>query len=190
MTVLYLVRHGSSVEQGLIRGRLPGYPLSEKGKEEARLAAEFLADRNITHVYSSPLQRAFQTAEIIAQQKGLKVKKAEQLNEWHVPEWEGKYFSQIRKRQLLTYALRPTRLNVSGESLRGVGERIANFCRAVAGLGKEIVCVSHRDPILAGKLALCGRGLNWLNLEKCRPGSVTVIEIERGRAIERGYFKP
>jgi broad specificity phosphatase PhoE len=81
MAMLYLVRHGSSVEQGMIRGRLPGYPLSEKGKREAALAADFLADRDITSIFSSPLQRAFETAEIIGKEKSIKPKLSEQLSE-------------------------------------------------------------------------------------------------------------
>lgn len=190
MTILYLVRHGSSVEQGMIRGRLPGYPLSEKGKEEAGLAAEFLADRKITHIYSSPLQRAAQTAEIIARSKGLKVKRAEQLNEWYIPEWAGKYFPQISKKELLLYALRPMRLKSEGERLKDVGERISNFCRAVCALRKEVVCVSHRDPILAGKLTLLGRGINWLNFERCKTASVTVLEIKRSGIWQTEYFEP
>ena len=190
MPILYLVRHGRSIKQGMIRGRLPGFPLSKTGKEEARLAAEFLADKEVERIFTSPLDRAVQTADIIAKVNGLKFEIAEELNEWDNVEWTGKYFSQISKWQLLVYALRPMKLKVGNESLEEVGTRFANFCKKISKLGNNIVCVSHRDPIIAGKLTLLGRGLNWLNFERCKTGSVTVIKIKHGKVIESEYFEP
>jgi len=190
MAKLYLVRHGSSVEQGMIRGRLPGYPLSEKGKGEAALAADWLADRNMTSIFTSPLQRAYETAEIIGKEKGIKPKLSEQLGEWYAPAWQGKYWNQISKLQLIRYALRPSTINLNGETLGEVAERMAVFIKNVSTHDGDIVCVSHRDPIIAGKLALMGRNLNGLNFERCKPGSVTVLDMSEEKARQLEYFEP
>jgi len=66
-TYFYFLRHGES--EGNRDGRVQGhhdYPLSETGKEHARAAARWLAERGIDAVYSSPLSRAMQTARIVA----------------------------------------------------------------------------------------------------------------------------
>jgi broad specificity phosphatase PhoE len=190
MAIVYLVRHGSSVEQGMIRSRLPGFPLSEQGKREAAAAASFLADRDVTAVYSSPLERAYETAQYIAREKKLNIKLSEQLSEWYAPLWQGKYWKQINKLQVLTYMLRPTRLNLNGESITEVAERTAGFVKKAASAGTGIACVSHRDPIISGKLMLMGKSLNLLNLNQCTPGSVTVLEVTEEGAKQLEYFEP
>ena len=189
MAMLYLVRHGASVDQKLIRGRLPGYPLSKKGRKQAERAAEFLADKKITAVYSGPLERARQTAEIIARKKHLKAKVAKQLNEWNAPKWEGKYWSQVPQTDVIKYVFRPTTLDVGGETIKNIADRFSKFCRAVSA-HSDAVCVSHRDVIVAGKLALLKKNLDRLNLQRCKPGSVTVLEKKNGEWKQTKYFEP
>ncbi|MEM5814520.1 MAG: histidine phosphatase family protein [Candidatus Aenigmatarchaeota archaeon] len=190
MAKLYLVRHGSSVEQGMIRGRMPGYPLSEKGRREAAIMADWMADRDIAAIFSSPLQRAYETAQYVAREKRLNIKLSEQLSEWHAPLWQGKHWGQLNKLQVLRYALRPATLNLNGETLGEVAERMAAFLRSVAAQGKDAVCVSHRDCIIAGKLMLLGKSLNRLNFGRCKPASVTVLEVGEEAAKEVEYFEP
>jgi broad specificity phosphatase PhoE len=62
-TVVHLVRHGEvDNPEGLLYGRLPGYRLSELGREMAELVATHLESNDITHIVSSPLERAQETA--------------------------------------------------------------------------------------------------------------------------------
>ena len=66
-TVVHLVRHGEVHNpDGLLYGRLPGYHLSDVGRKQAGIVAEDLADRDVTNVVSSPLERARETATPIA----------------------------------------------------------------------------------------------------------------------------
>ena len=66
-TVVHLLRHGEVHNpEGVLYGRLPGYHLSELGRQMARLVADHLADRDITYVVASPLERAQETAAPIA----------------------------------------------------------------------------------------------------------------------------
>jgi broad specificity phosphatase PhoE len=66
-TVVHLLRHGEVFNpEQVLYGRLPGYLLSETGEAMALAAAEWLSDKGITRVVSSPLERAQQTAAPIA----------------------------------------------------------------------------------------------------------------------------
>lgn len=67
-TTLYLMRHGHVHNPGnILYGRLPGFRLSEMGIQQAHAAAAWLADKPIKAIYSSPMERARQTAAIVAQ---------------------------------------------------------------------------------------------------------------------------
>ncbi len=64
---LYIVRHGHpQLGTGIAYDRVPGPPLSDIGRAEAQVTAAFLADRGIEEIYASPLERALNTARIIA----------------------------------------------------------------------------------------------------------------------------
>lgn len=65
-TTISLVRHGHIVNRDdVFHGRLPGFPLSQQGEKEAAAAAAYLQDRPVVLIYTSPMLRARQTAEII-----------------------------------------------------------------------------------------------------------------------------
>ena len=68
---LILIRHGQSTANatGVWQGQLE-FPLSEEGRRQARLAGRALAVEGFDGLYSSPLSRAFETAEIIAHEAG------------------------------------------------------------------------------------------------------------------------
>jgi broad specificity phosphatase PhoE len=68
----FLLRHGKSEgnRQDIVQGHLD-YPLSEEGREQARLTGIWLSGRNIQSVLCSPLERAVETARIAAQAAGL-----------------------------------------------------------------------------------------------------------------------
>ena len=68
-----LVRHGQSTANasGVWQGQM-NYPLSEEGRRQATYAGEALSAGKIDGVYSSPLSRTYETAEIIAQTAGFK----------------------------------------------------------------------------------------------------------------------
>src|SRR5450755_4769818 len=71
-TVVHLLRHGKVENpRGLIYGRLPGYHLSEDGRIMAKAAADYLAERDVVAVFTSPLERARETAEPVAERFGV-----------------------------------------------------------------------------------------------------------------------
>jgi len=67
-TTLYLMRHGHVHNpKKILYGRLPGYYLSELGRQQAHSAGLWLQGKPITSIYSSPMERAQQTAAIVAE---------------------------------------------------------------------------------------------------------------------------
>jgi len=81
-TTIYFLRHGRVVNPGrVVKGRLPGFPLSDAGREEIEEIAEFLAKEGISTVYYSPLLRTKQTARIIAARSGAKLRSCSSLLE-------------------------------------------------------------------------------------------------------------
>lgn len=101
---LWLVRHGES--QGNLEQRIQGWddsPLTDLGREQARLAAERLRqEASISAVVSSPLRRAAETGKIIAQTLGVSVRFDERLNEYNFGPLNGmtrediaKYYPQV-----------------------------------------------------------------------------------------------
>src|SRR5882672_8920908 len=83
MTVtVHLLRHGEVYNpDGILYGRLPGYRLSDLGVAQAKLAAEYLASKPIGYLVSSPLERAQQTAQPLAEATGLPVATDDRLIE-------------------------------------------------------------------------------------------------------------
>src|SRR5213083_1596784 len=89
-TRVVLVRHGVTAQTGpLLSGRLPGIALSEKGVEQAELAASRLASLAISAVYASPIERTTQTAQCIATRLGLPVLPLVGVIEADYGEWTG-----------------------------------------------------------------------------------------------------
>ena len=75
MPLLLLIRHGENeyVKTGKLAGRLPGVHLNEKGQKQAQALGEALRDVPIKAIYSSPLERAMETASPIAESHKLTI---------------------------------------------------------------------------------------------------------------------
>jgi len=98
--LLYLVRHGETDwnRQHRIQG-LTDIPVNDTGREQARRAGRLLASRDWHAVVSSPLQRALETATIIADELGLPAPTTDdQLVERNYGEAEGLDFDELNRR--------------------------------------------------------------------------------------------
>ena len=148
-TVLYLIRHGEYENpHALFHGRLPGFPLSPKGRKAAAALAKLLEKQPIVAVYSSPLKRAFVTAEIIAKAHSLAVKADDRLLDIRTP-FEGKSIAFMESIDWNFY--RPEFVRQGSEMLSEIFNRMDDFIREKVrqNLGKQIVAVSHGDPIMS-----------------------------------------
>lgn len=191
---IHLVRHGK-VENpaGVIYGRLPGYNLSEVGIEQAKQAAEHLRDRDIGSIWSSPLERAQETATIIAEPHGLEIVTDERLIESGTTlEGVGRTAIALLRSPRHWWSLRNPWRPSWGETFAEVRERMAAAVAdalAAAG-GKEVVIVSHQTPVQAARLVLAKRNRPpWLG-EPCSTGSVSSLVIKDGTVLSSDYFAP
>jgi broad specificity phosphatase PhoE len=102
VTWLYLVRHGATEANErvpyILQGNAIDMPLSPAGEAQARDVAAFLARFPITHVYSSQLKRARQTAESIARERNIAPQVIDDLHECNVGLWEGLDWQTIHER--------------------------------------------------------------------------------------------
>jgi broad specificity phosphatase PhoE len=158
-TVVHLVRHGEVYNPtAVLYGRRPGYHLSDLGHQMAKRVAEVVADRDITGVWASPLERAQETAQPIAAALGLDVRTDERVIE-SSSKFEGKTFGQGEGALLNPKAWRhlwnPWRPSW-GEPYKEVVARMLPAIHDArdAVRGHEAVIVSHQLPIWITRLHL------------------------------------
>ena len=152
-TQLLLVRHGTTDANVrvpyILQGSSIDLPLNENGRRQAQQVADFLASFPVTHVYSSPLQRAHETARSIAERHRLTVTQIAEITECHVGEWEGKDWDTIAREAPEAYRLfhedPATHPYLGGESYTDVLRRsLPAFEQLLQQhLGETIVVVAH-----------------------------------------------
>lgn len=191
---LHLVRHGKVRNpKDVIYGRLPGFKLSELGQQQARSAAEYLAHRDLGAVWASPLERAQETAEFIAEPHGLPIVTDERLIESGTTlEGVGRnawaFLSSPRVMWRVLNPLRPS----WGEKFSEIRGRVVEVVwealeRHPSG---ELVFVSHQTPVQAARLALARRKRPpWLG-DPCATGSVSSLTLEGETVVSSAYFVP
>ncbi|MEW6093582.1 MAG: histidine phosphatase family protein, partial [Chloroflexota bacterium] len=92
MTILFLIRHGENdhLKKGILIGNTPGIHLNDRGREQAAALCASLKDLPIKAIYSSPLERALETAGPLAEALRLEVLVRPGLADTNVGDWAGK----------------------------------------------------------------------------------------------------
>jgi broad specificity phosphatase PhoE len=195
-TVVHLLRHGEVYNpKGVLYGRLPGYRLSEDGVLMAKAAARALAGRDITALVSSPMERARETAEPIAETFDLPVGIDERLIE-AANYFEGMTFGvgdgSLRRPRHWRHLRNPMRPSW-GEPYEDIALRMFAAMEAIRdrASGHEAVCVSHQLPIWVARRAAEGRRL-WHNPSRrqCGLASVTSFTYIGARIVKITYVEP
>ncbi|MGD0706989.1 MAG: histidine phosphatase family protein [Anaerolineaceae bacterium] len=153
MSILYLIRHGENDFTGKrLAGCQPGVHLNANGKAQAQQLADYLAEIPFTAVYSSPLERAVETAQPLAERCGLPLQLHDGLLEVNFGRWQGLTFSYLRRlpdwKNL--YKQTDTFCFPGGESIAAAQQRVAAALDAIDSQHSErdlIACVSHSDSI-------------------------------------------
>src|SRR5215217_6711709 len=98
MPLLLLIRHGENdfVKTGKLPGQSAGIHLNERGQKQAQALCEALKMVPIKAIYSSPLERALETAEPIATSHNLPIIQEPALVDANVGKWQGKSFKALR----------------------------------------------------------------------------------------------
>jgi broad specificity phosphatase PhoE len=195
ITVVHLLRHGEvSNPNGVLYGRLPGYHLSANGRLMAAAAADFFAERPVAALFASPLERARETAQPVAERLGLEIVTDDRLIE-SVNVLEGKTVTLARLAldpsnwRYLWNPFRPS----WGEPYPQVVTRMRQVIDRAreAAPGQEAVCVSHQLPIWVSRLAAEHKRL-WHNPNnrQCALGSVTSFTFDGDELADVSYAVP
>ncbi|HEV7965265.1 MAG TPA: histidine phosphatase family protein [Actinoplanes sp.] len=195
-TIVHLLRHGEVHNpEGVLYGRLPGYHLSADGRLMAEAAAKWLDGRDVAALYSSPMERAQETAEPLAQTLGLAVRTDDRLIE-AANHFEGKTFGvgdgSLRRPEHWPFLWNPFRPSW-GEPYEAIARRMLAVMADArdAARGHDAVCVSHQLPIWVTRRKVEGRRL-WHNpaRRECALASVTSVTYDDDRIVRVDYAEP
>lgn len=196
-TVVHLLRHGEvDNPHRILYGRLPDFHLSAAGRAMAVRAAASLAGRDVTHLVSSPLERARETAASLATTFGLDVDVDARLIE-SANAFQGKRFALGAGGALRDprswWLLRDPRRPSWGEPYDDIARRVLAAVASArqTARGHEAVCISHQLPIYVARLALQGHRL-WHNprTRQCGLASITSFSYEDDELVAIGYAEP
>jgi broad specificity phosphatase PhoE len=193
-TTVHLLRHGEVFNPGrILYGRLPGFRLSEAGEAMAERAARWFEGADVVHLVSSPLERARQTAQPLADRTGLEVHVDERLVEAGNA-FEGTRFGRRTIASPATlWKLRNPWQPSWGEPYVEIAARMLAAVEAArdAARGHEAVCVSHQLPIWTVRLHLEGRRyLHDPRRRECALASVTSVHYDGDRFAGLTYAEP
>ena len=159
MVTVILVRHGETEwnRREIFRGRAD-VELNERGREQAKALGAALEGGNLDAVYSSPLSRAVETAEAIAQPHGVPVEIEDGFIDFDYGIWQGLLRDEVQQRYPRVYrdwTERPHTVKIEGgESLRMVRRRAMQALIRIVGRHQDgtVVIVAHR---VVNKVVLC-----------------------------------
>lgn len=188
----YLIRHGST-ENNLVRpqriqGRGIDSPLADVGHEEAAAVAKFFARRKLDHVYASPLVRARQTAEAVAEPHGLKVETVDELTEADVGDWEGLHWDEVEAQYPDAYRdyMADPGVNpyLGGESFGQVQERVVPAILSLVEkhLGESIAVVAHNTVNRAFLAHAMELSIGRAHQLPQKNGAINYIRFRNGKA--------
>lgn len=185
MTTLLLIRHASNdyVKEGRLAGRTPGVHINAQGQREADDLARRTAHLPIEAIYSSPLERAVDTANAVANCHKLPIQIIEDLMETHAGDWTGRKLSELNS----TDTWKAIQTKPIGVPLPGGGESIdqvqTRMVAATEDIRKKhpdgiVAIVSHADPLKSVIAHYLNWDLNNFQRIAINPASVTVLQVD------------
>jgi probable phosphomutase (TIGR03848 family) len=181
-TTFLLIRHGAHLLGGeTIAGRAPGVNLSPLGREQVGAMAERVAKVPVAAIYSSPVDRTRQTADVLASRLGLPVRVSEALSEIDFGEWTGTKLEQLRGREPWKQwnAFRSGSAAPAGERMLAVQTRIVTEMLSLRERHPDeiVALVSHGDVIKAAVAYWLGVPLDLFQRIEISLASVTVVRL-------------
>jgi broad specificity phosphatase PhoE len=195
-TRVHLVRHCDVRNPGgVLYGHLPNFPLSDKGVRQAHSLGRHLSTTGAHQIYSSPLERAVQTAEIISSHiPGSTIALTDDLVEARF----GRYLQGIRpshvpwRRPLWMIHMVWPGLLPNDERVSDMAARVERPIRRLLAdhPGEGGICVSHGDPIQAFWVRSEGRRDWALHRLQCAKGGMLELDYVDGTLTSTVYRPP
>ena len=157
MGSIIFLRHGQAKNniERILTGRTPGVPLTETGIDQAEKAAKFLEQMNISAIYSSPIERARHTAEIVGKHNSLDVTIDDRLIELDMGKFTGVPYDEIftsHGNVFMKFYNGELEIAHNGvETFSEVKKRVLGIVDHVIENhpDQNVVLVTHMDPIKA-----------------------------------------
>lgn len=205
-TKVILIRHGETSWNilGLLQGNAD-VPLNENGTAQAQVLADSTYSKTVNVVYSSPLSRAYDTAQAIADVHQLPVKVRGNLREIGVGIYTGYRSNQIPKEVQISWSTNPDfampsgipdttnlidpsyveGINFEGESLNMVADRAWHGLTNLAKqhCGENVVTVTHGGVIQIALTQVYGLNVTQYRQFTVPTASQTVLEFEPDNSV-------
>ncbi len=182
MNRLLLVRHALNDWVGKrVAGWTPGISLNKEGRKQAARLAEWLAPVPLEAIYSSPLERALETAEPIAKSHGLEVKIRERLGETRYGELTGQAIEDVLKTDMWAkFRAYPSKTRFPGaETIYEVQVRVVAELEEILQTHSDgnTAVVTHADVIRVAVAHYIGLSLDLLGRIWISPASLTILRF-------------
>lgn len=183
MTLLLLIRHADN-DQRKVRlcGRLPGIHLNSHGREQAEGLAKDLGEAPIQAIYSSPMERAVETATPLSVTLKLPLQVVDDLNETDYGQWQGRTFRQLRRLKGWQTVLKtPSQVRFpDGETLLEVQQRTVAALEKLSQGDKLIAVFTHADLIRLAMAHYLNIPLDDFSRLTIRPASLSIVALKDG----------
>jgi probable phosphoglycerate mutase len=186
MPIILLIRHGENNFVGKrLAGRLTGVHLNENGKKQAEAVAHALCEAPLKAIYSSPLERAVQTAEPLAAMLNLQIQIHPGFLEIDFGEWQGKTLKQLSRTKLWkTVQNKPSEFCFpGGETFTAAQERVVaalEEIKTISGKKDMVACFSHSDTIKLAVSHYLGMPLDAFQRVNIETASITALMLGEG----------
>jgi probable phosphoglycerate mutase len=183
ITNLLLIRHAQNdwVRSHRLPGLTPGVHLNAEGQAQAAALAERLRAVPLAAVYTSPLERAVETATPLARLHGLDLCVRERLAEVDIGQWTGRALKALREIEEWKHLmLWPAGFRFpEGERMAHMQARMAAELDAIRAdhVGETVAIVSHADPLKAAVAHYLGLHLDLFQRLAIEPASVTIFQF-------------
>jgi probable phosphoglycerate mutase len=188
VTTFYIARHGDTdIMSAVLCGRTPGIGLNETGRARVHRTASGLRRLNIRAVISSPVQRAVETASILAEALRVSIETCQEISEMDFGEWTGRTFAELQEdpRWNLYNSHRAIAPVPGGESFLEVQHRMVRCLERLRNVypASPLLVVSHGDPIKSVVAHYLGLHLDRYERFEIAPASITVLQIDHGASL-------
>jgi broad specificity phosphatase PhoE len=181
-TTFFLLRHAAHDRLGrVLCGRMAGVSLGEAGRSQALKLAERVSRETVTAIYSSPLERARETAAPIAARLGLEVEVAPEINEIGFGDWSGLTFDELGRDPRWTSwnAARSVTRPPGGETMLEAQGRAVRFTEHLRENHRDgaAALVSHADLLKALLAYFLGLSLDGIGRFEIGPASLSTVAV-------------
>ena len=183
-TIVLLIRHGQTPTTGqVLPGRAAGLHLSERGQEQARDVAARLEGLRLDAVYSSPMERAQETAAPTEKASGVHMLVDDNLIECDFGQWTGEKLTELNKlTEWKEVQNSPSTFRFpAGESFVEMQDRMVNAVKLLAQQhpGQIIAAFSHADTIKAAVAHFVGTPLDSFQKIHIDTASISAVEFTK-----------